>query len=788
MLNIEKIKETFDNRNKSDGGITSVAFYCMETENWYDNLTKTINDKLKIKPIDYYQAYECHRHITIMGLEGLDISYVDEISKLLSEFPKIKIKNAKFSLLENGLVVGEFYPVCDDAQKLELFRKSFESFGVSYKHPQNIQKLHSVLGQIRPDKIETVFIDDIENSINEILKEYKDCKVDNYIEKCDLKIVKYKTTSLNNIDSSSLSSNEFNKLENFFDSNNTDIIDNFINMPHSNSIDDLLKSYNKLKKKIYQDSNLKDKLKMKISNFELHVKQMPKTNVLETDYKDLSSDYFDCYQINSTTNIMTRVALSVQDKKENRRQIPKNILIELFFHERSFEKLEKTINDFSNPTPIKEKLDLTLSKLKSAIYKCYNNFSGNINEFELRLLKFLSDPNSIDKWNEELIYKFWRYVDLKILHESITGSLEYKFMFYVFPGFIESSFLALFDENKVINTDKDMIFTLAHFMGKVNFKKAVFNHKVNFNLTRFYEKSAITNCFFKGEVYFRKTVFDNDIDFSATRFDDISLNDIQFPKHKLYKIKMERVTLEKAIWTEFNNPKNINQIEAGRETFSRFKQANAEIGNFIDSNLFFARESEVYRLESWKNFRGKGQENDNSRQWSALPDAFSFAIAKWTSSYGQSWIKPLIWLVVFGVLASFIFIPNLHYVATPNTPFFAVEDKKENKMISSLYSKSFLSKDDVNKTIFGQYVNKNYYDSYNFDFQDDSKMKLKDNLWIRFSFYLSCVVPTFLPVEQQYIVKSENPWIYLLRLGLNIVMWYLLAAFGFAIKNRTRRS
>lgn len=481
-----------------------------------------------------------------------------------------------------------------------------------------------------------------------------------------------------------------------------------------------------------------------------------------------------------------------------------------------FENISRAIDDAINPTQIHKALETNLTKLKEQVYKSENN--KEVSEEELiRFMKSSFEPKdesilkslfeSKDASIDDLRFIFWRYIDLVILEADLKSNKVYSFMNFRFPNFIGSSFVALFNEDNVIKTqkEKELNFLFTHFIGEVSIKKAIFEGKVSFNLSTFHKKSAITQCRFEHEVFFRKTVFHNDIDFEASYFTNIKLNDIQFPKNRLYKIKMERLTLEKAIWTEFNNPKNINQIEANRETFSTFKQANAGIGNFIDSNLFFVRESEVYRKEAWKNFRGKGQERDSSYQWSVLPDVISFGLAKWTSNYGTSWIRPIIGLLILFVLSFIWFTPNENYFATPNTPSYAVDIKETNKTREGYIAKLTNNFDYKGKAVVNErnetiieasatdslqkkYFEEKYFENMNYDFQKENKIKLKGGYLTQWSFYLSCIVPTFLPIEQQYVIKSENEWIYYARLLYSIFMWYFITAFGFAIQNRTRRS
>lgn len=221
MLNFEKIKQTYNSRNNQNDGITAIAFYCMNNTNWYDEVTEKINSEISENFGDIYYPYSCHRHITIMGLEELIETNASNIAKLLRDFPILKIEMGNFFLTENGLIVGEFYPTSEDAKILSEYRSSFEQYGIKYKYPQNAHKFHTVLGQLIPKELEMLLKEDllsIENEINMILNKI-DGKLTNdcFITHNDIKIVKYKTTSLQNIANINiLSSTNFDKLSELF--------------------------------------------------------------------------------------------------------------------------------------------------------------------------------------------------------------------------------------------------------------------------------------------------------------------------------------------------------------------------------------------------------------------------------------------------------------------------------------------------------------------------------------------------------------------------------------------
>lgn len=208
ILDIDKVQAVYDVRNSSHSGVTAIAYY-MQKKNWYDVLTKKVNDELSELLGSLYLAYGGHRHITIMGLNDLTHKNSKGVSDVLNRFPKISIESFKLMLLSNGLVVSEFYPTSTDRERLQSYRVSFEKHGIKYKYPANSHKFHSVLGQILPDKLRALSKDEqrvIESSIEKTFAKYNIRGLDEVfvVTKEDIKVVKFQTTSLRDINDSSI--------------------------------------------------------------------------------------------------------------------------------------------------------------------------------------------------------------------------------------------------------------------------------------------------------------------------------------------------------------------------------------------------------------------------------------------------------------------------------------------------------------------------------------------------------------------------------------------------------
>jgi hypothetical protein len=378
---------------------------------------------------------------------------------------------------------------------------------------------------------------------------------------------------------------------------------------------------------------------------------------------------------------------------------------------------------------------------------------------------------------------FWRKIDLQLLYEYSLDAEEYNFSHYRFPSFIDRSFLAIQNEKGHMVFRKPIIFLKSHFVGKVFFVKAIFEQKASFNIAYFYEKVQIRSCRFLGETYFRKTYFFKEADFEASHFKNVALDGITFPENN--KIKMVRTTFDMVIWSNFINPNDVLKIESERETFARLKQANSERGNFIDSNLFFVEESNIYLKNIKEKLfcipkKDRAQEDPNKKcpKWikklGFLGDYISFGIAKITSNFGKSWFIPLAWFWGLFFIALFVFVPNRDYIATPGTPKFLMETDESKIPVSRIAD------------IENAYFRKNYYEGYNFEFQDDSQMKLKDTFATRSMYVFGSLAPTVLASNQWFSTIQQDR--FMMRAILTILFWYFLGAFLYALKNRTKRN
>lgn len=380
----------------------------------------------------------------------------------------------------------------------------------------------------------------------------------------------------------------------------------------------------------------------------------------------------------------------------------------------------------------------------------------------------------------EAINQYWQVINLKIFIHKVNDHQEYNFFQYSFPSFTEKSFDILKTDKVVF--DKEVIFLMSNFYGKTLFNKNIFEKKVSFNLAKFHKEAQIKSSRFKGETYFRKTYFFDKTDFEASNFKNVSLDGVTFPKDDV--ISMDRTSFEQVIWSDFVNSVDVKKIDASRETLARLKQANSERGNYIDSNLFFAAESDKYLQDKWNKLtcrRLDVNEEDPNKKCPAnifkrlthFPDFISFLIAKVTNNYGTNWILPLFWIGLILGFISFYFEPNKDFATTANTPKFLLVEDKQKIDISKI------------KNIEDEYYKTRYYDLYSYEFQTGTKQKLKDDLYVSFLYLINSSAPSFLTTNQWFVSLSGDKLA--LKTFISILLVYLTGAFIFALKNRTSR-
>ena len=138
-----------------------------------------------------------------------------------------------------------------------------------------------------------------------------------------------------------------------------------------------------------------------------------------------------------------------------------------------------------------------------------------------------------------------------------------------------------------------------------------------------------------------KMFYAKKVEFKNTYFNDFNIKKAKIEIDKTSFIDSHLSSIE---WGD------ISQINAGKQIFRQLKFVNDSQKNHIEANHFYAMEMKKYKEEiSKKPLKGHIQEK------------FVLYINEKVSNFGQSYIKPMFWILFFICLYSLIIYGNEHY-------------------------------------------------------------------------------------------------------------------------------
>ena len=193
-------------------------------------------------------------------------------------------------------------------------------------------------------------------------------------------------------------------------------------------------------------------------------------------------------------------------------------------------------------------------------------------------------------------------------------------------------------------------------------ENSVFNAKVEIKNNDIYEFSLINTNFFKlvdsyntkyRKFLIEKCIFEDFVGFEKCEFGNKKNNSKEFTAVFLYATFISFVNLRNTKFICGLDIEHINLKEApnflnteiepqytNRETYRIVKNSFDIIGNHIAANKFFVQEMRKYKKEL------KG-----SNLWQ---EKFIFFINEKASNFGQSYLRPVLWLVCFSVIYGLI--------------------------------------------------------------------------------------------------------------------------------------
>lgn len=193
-------------------------------------------------------------------------------------------------------------------------------------------------------------------------------------------------------------------------------------------------------------------------------------------------------------------------------------------------------------------------------------------------------------------------------------------------------------------------------------ENSVFNAKVEIKNNDVYEFSLINTNFFKlvdsyntkyRKFLIEKCIFEDFVGFERCEFGNNKIDSLEFTAVFLYATFISFVNLRNTKFICGLDIEHINLKEApnflnteiepqytNRETYRIVKNSFDIIGNHIAANKFFVQEMKKYKNEL------KGTPH--------LQEKIIFFINEKASNFGQSYLKPVYWLVLFSTLYALI--------------------------------------------------------------------------------------------------------------------------------------
>ena len=174
-------------------------------------------------------------------------------------------------------------------------------------------------------------------------------------------------------------------------------------------------------------------------------------------------------------------------------------------------------------------------------------------------------------------------------------------------------------------------FTSATFLEKVYFRRAVFRREAYFLSTSFIEKADFRDVIFADKALFRGAVCKDLIQFSGAQITSLDLETSRFADASYLHLHGYDPSSDKPVLL---SDKHFPNKESARHIKAHFEKQN----NITEANKYFVIEQSLYlkelKSESW---------------WSHKGTILTVALHKWVSNSGTSWIKVLMWIMLFAL-------------------------------------------------------------------------------------------------------------------------------------------
>ena len=141
-----------------------------------------------------------------------------------------------------------------------------------------------------------------------------------------------------------------------------------------------------------------------------------------------------------------------------------------------------------------------------------------------------------------------------------------------------------------------------------------------------------------------KSLYLANCDFSQAK--EISIQNSDLSTLKLINVNWGEIS-EKRICSSLFEREPLK----AKEVYRQLKHAYEEIKDYYHADQFFALEMKALEKYLQENIRNKPK---------LIADLIVLKIHKWVSNFGQSWVRPLVWLLFLSLVVSFLFQKNLY--------------------------------------------------------------------------------------------------------------------------------
>lgn len=272
-------------------------------------------------------------------------------------------------------------------------------------------------------------------------------------------------------------------------------------------------------------------------------------------------------------------------------------------------------------------------------------FKGEANFIKSEFYEEVSFKNST--FNEDSYFQFSKFHKMSDFNRT---------HFKKQASFRNSIFYAQASFRRMI-CNQDLYFWASSFKVKVDFWGAICEGKAEFTSTKFNQEAFFWDIHFSGTSNYNNAVFSDKASFKNSKFEDVSFSSSVFKKEadfsyvlfirgsfvesSFYSLSFHKSIFKDATFNSLYGFKAMKSIPldsshiANKETARIIKNCAMKNNNISDINKFYAIELE--KIE--KTLISK-------KDYSKITDWIVLKAYKFTSHYSQSYILPLVWLIL----------------------------------------------------------------------------------------------------------------------------------------------